>query len=557
MRRKILSLVSVLLIVCMAFVCFGCAGTGETAPLQTEPADSTSEAQAGSSDTQEETIPEESLVSAVAPEPEDTVTLETTSTEEPTSEPEPTEPAPTPETSETPEAEETPTATPVPQPNPYVGVWTIEDLPFSLEFRSDGTYLIMTADKEKEGTYSFDTSRVLLSVAEGQTVEMNYYSKADTLKVGDLKLIRDELVFFFELETIPISYSAENDDLRVSVRGSVVEARAKDGRQIGQYCFTKADLTPPQKSRDWFDASDTGEAADLLRVFKYDGEYTLWTRDANGDPIGSIRVIVNSGMFDRIDAKELEVLHEPFGSMLKNEGSSVDEFNRTVSRYVAASGIQTRAGVVAAAVSLCSGLAQYGYMLPCQGHGSYQGAREWGANPKWGARTDETGSNGTPEYCGMHSAASIIWAYKQAGLNLYPDADTTIVMLGERKRARDNKIDYDRAEPGDIIKNGNRYMMVVDRLDQNGNGEDDAYLVYEMTTSGLSIAVLTFKQARGKGVYSMDAFFSDSGRNTRKVNYWKDSFRIPVEDMPPYLQEAMEQDRIGCQFYELLEKLGV
>ena len=56
--------------------------------------------------------------------------------------PEPTE-APTP----TPKPTEAPLPTDTPEPNPYTGVWTIEDLPFSLELRSDKTYLVTASGR--------------------------------------------------------------------------------------------------------------------------------------------------------------------------------------------------------------------------------------------------------------------------------------------------------------------------------------------------------------------------------------------------------------------------
>ena len=83
----------------------------------------------------------------------------------------------------------------------------------------------------------------------------------------------------------------------------------------------------------------------------------------------------------------------------------------------------------------------------------------------------------------------------------------------------DNKISYDRAESGDIVKAGGHYLMIIDRLDQNNDGADDAYLTYEMWAPHLTFLILTFKQIHGREFFSMDAFFDNTGRNKKKAAY--------------------------------------
>lgn len=467
--------------------------------------------------------------------------------------PEPTE-VPTP----TPEPTEAPTPTPTPEPNPYAGVWTIEDLPFSLELRSDKTYLVTATEQEREGTYTFDANRIVLDVGNGQSVEMRYYGNADVLKIDDFKLIRDDLVFFYETTGVPVSFTAENDDLSVSVRGAVVQITAKDGKQVQSYCFTKSGLRPPEQSRDWFDASDTGEPTDSFRIFKYDGNYTLWTRDPEGNPYQSIDVAVISGYRYPVQAEGLDYVRQPVSALLKEKGTSVDEMNRIISRDVAAAGLYTRTGVVTAGVSLISNMAKYGYTIVYQGHGAYQAARNWGLNPYWGAKLDNptTDPNGTYYYTGMQCVASIVWAYKQAGMNLNSQANSEIGTLGERTRERDNRIDYDRAESGDIVKSGGHYLMVIDRLDRNGDGVDDAYLTYEMWAPHLTMLILPFNQIRGREFFSMDAYFDGTGRNIRKVFYWKNTFRIPYDVLPQYLRDAVESEKLEQSYAKLLQELG-
>ncbi|MBR4905814.1 MAG: hypothetical protein IKZ44_03080 [Clostridia bacterium] len=467
----------------------------------------------------------------------------------------PETPTPEPEPTETP----TPEPTLTPEPNPYAGVWTIEDMPFSLELRNDGTYIVSSMDEEHTGTFTSDQTSVELHVDEDRVVKLTYYSKMDVMKADDFKLVRDDLILYSEHSSIPVTFLAENDDLVVSVRGAVVEAVAKDGKLLQQYCFTKKGLIPPEDSHDWFDVSESGESAETLRVYKYDGEYTLHTRDAEGNEYQPIDVTVVSGFRYPIRAEGLDYVRTSVRSLLANENVTIDDMNRAISKDIVAAGLYTRAGAVTSGVSLISHMAEYGLSIVYQGHGSYQAARDWGVNPEWGSKLEHPTSdaNGTYYYTGMQCVASIVWAYKQAGLNLVSQVNSAIGTLGERERSRDNKINYDRAESGDIIKTGTgHYQMVVDRLDTDGNGEDDAYLTYEMCAPHLTFLILTFRSVRGRDFFSMDAFFDNTGRNTKKAEYWKDTFRIPFDELPQYLQEAQQAEETERSFDKLLLELG-
>ena len=502
--------------------------------------------------------------SPIAADAEDIVISETATpkTHDPASEGPAETPAGASDPTETAAPGQTPEPTATPEPNPYVGVWTIEDMPFSLELRDDYTYLVTASENEREGVYSFDANTVTLSVQDGSQVELRYYMRADALKAGDFKLIRDDLVFFFDIGGIPITYQAENEDLSVKVRGAVVSAEARNGKRIQSFCFTGAGLIPPDDSRDWFDASDSGKPVDAIRVFKYDGSYTLWTRGADGVMLPPIDVTVASGYHYPPQQGGDAYLHQALRVFLKDRGTSVDELNRCISRDVIAAGIYSRAGVASAAVSLVSTLSQYGYAVGYQENGTYQTAQEWGVNPNWGKKlgvsaeeTDEVES--VDSYTGMNSISSIEWTYKQAGMNLCTDAATPTETIGERERAHDNRINADRAEQGDLIKqNKHHYMIVIDRLDLDGDGRDDTYLVLNVNATVMTIEELPFSQAESCEAYSMDAFFDGTGKNYFKVLYWRDQFRIPAEDLPLYMKETMESEKTQQSFMDLLQRLG-
>ena len=471
----------------------------------------------------------------------------------------------TPTPTDTPAPTPTPTPSATPEPNLFAGVWTIEDLPFSLELREDLTYLVTVSEKEREGTYSYNSNSVTLTVGDGKTVELHYYSRADTLKIGDFKLIRDDLIFFFDIGGAPVSFQNENDDVTVKVRGAVVEAKGKNGKEIRSYCFTAAGAVPPEYSGDWFDTGDSGSAAGSVRTYKYDGTYMLWTVDTEGTILAPIEVTVVSGFEYPVRSEGIDYLRESMRSFLRHRNTSTDELNRTIARDVAAAGMYTREGAVTAGVSLISNLSMYGYSVGRQENGEYQAAQEWGVNPQWGSKLSDDGEEGEEDedermtsesFTGMGETACIVWAYKQAGLNLCVDAYTPITILGEHEDADDNLIEISRGRSGDIIEQDDHYSMIIDRIDQDGDGADDAYLTYVMGSQMLTMQIVPFKQIREHTVYSMEAVFDGTGRFAEIVRYWNNVFRIPKEELPLYLLETMEAETKQQSFMELVEKLG-
>ena len=470
---------------------------------------------------------------------------------------------------DTPERPEVPTQTETPPPsaasetNPFIGVWTIEDFPFSLELRDNQTYLITVSEKEREGTYTFDAKNVLLSGTGDSQIELQYYTNADVLKIGPFNLIRDDLVFGFALEGIPISFQRENEDLSVKVRGAVVTVTAKECRQICSYCFTGAGLTPPENSADWFDVVDSDLTSESICIFKYDGDYTLWTRDEKGTLLKPIDITVDSGFRYTVLSDGIDYLHQSLRRFLRNRESSVDELNRSISRDVAAAGFYTRAGAVTAGVSLISALSKYGYSVGYQQNGVYQAEQDWGVNPNWGAKlgiseddSEDDEVRSVDSYTGMNSKACIVWAYKQAGLNICVDAETQIGALGECESAFDNRLEVNRGKSGDIIQQGEQYRLVIDRLDRDRDGSDDAYLTFEMGKLLLTTQILSFNKMQGAEVYSMDAFFSGAGRNGGKVKPFHGAAMIPAEELPQYIKDTMDSETTQSSFFELIKKLG-
>lgn len=450
-----------------------------------------------------------------------------------------------------------PEPTSAPTPDPLLGGWTSGLGGLGVTFLEDGSFEASYGGKLAHGAYTKADDRLTLSPAAGGTVELTVSAAGDALQTGGaLTLSRtDGGDGAAEADAIVrTSFSAENADFSVRVRGATVTVTMQNGRIAADCCFTSVDRLPAADSPDW-----TPVNSDTFSLFKSDGTYVLWVRDEVGTVCASQPVTVNSGFRYVIRAEGMTALHEPMTGFLEANGSSVDAINAAISRDVAAAGMYTRCGVVTAGVSLISRMAGWGASVVYQGRGAYQREEDWGVNPDWGARLAKPtqDGNGTYYYTGMQCVASIVWAYKQAGMNLVNGAGSAIGTLGEREKRGDNRIEYDRARSGDIVQNGGHYLMIVDRLDTDGDGADDAYLTYEMNAPHLALLVLSFRQVRYRTFFGMDAVFENAGRLRAKSRIWEDTFRIPLDATPDYLQQAVEGEEAQRALDALLTDLGL
>jgi len=323
--------------------------------------------------------------------------------------------------------------------------------------------------------------------------------------------------------------------LSVSVRNGVVALQASSDAVA--CCFTQGSQAPETDSPDWL-ALESG----AIRVFKVDGTYRIFVKDASGQ-IGTPRTVtVVSGYNYLLDAEGLEVLSEPIEDYLSEHGSSVAQINRYVAAHAALAGLQTRSGVVTVAVSFATALANAGLALPYQLYGTYQGEDDWGMSPAWGTRLSKpiTDDYGTYRVHGMHCVAIVVWAYKQAGINLVNNITGSIVgKNGSLNWEGDNAVAFNAGRGGDIVtaKSGHA-MLILDRLDTDGDGAEDSYLVLEMINPSMTLHVHSFQSLRNYTVYDMSAVFSNTGRMMRASRFWSNTYFIPQSAWPDYLLEA-------------------
>ena len=465
----------------------------------------------------------------------------------------------------------TPEVTATPEPDPLVGRWTDAQGGFVLTLAADGSFVAEQGGGSASGRYTAGAGTLTLEPDGLPAYAVGYALDGDALRLAQdgqaaLPLVRegaagagDALAAADPAATEPAAQATPDPGAPVIAcayaRRGVVHVELAAGGAAA-YAFTVVETQPAADSPDWADAG----GARRFSAFKSDGDYFLWVRGADGSVSEPYPVAVRSGYRYVLRAEGLEALTEPLDGFLEAKGSSVDALNAAIVEDVAAAGLYTRCGVVTAAVSLVSRLAEYGVSAPYQGRGAYQDEEDWGVNPDWGARlrTPTTDGNGTYYYTGMQCVASIVWAYKQAGVNLSNSAaGSAIGTCGEREKRGDNEIGFDEGQSGDIVQNGGHYLMIVDRLDTDGDGADDSYLTYEMNAPHLAFLVLTFRQVRYRTFFGMDAVFENAGRLRDKARFWEDTFHIPDTAFPAYLTEAAADGGARRALDRLLAALGL
>jgi hypothetical protein len=339
----------------------------------------------------------------------------------------------------------------------------------------------------------------------------------------------------------PASASAESGEsgapeiLSVFVQSGVVTLRASESAV--SCCFTQGTTAPDADSPDWIALEDGG-----IHIFKMDGTYRVFVKNEH-EQIGSPRTVTVVSSYNYLlDAEGLSVLDEPIEDYLSARGSSVDQINSYVAAHTATAGLQTRSGVATAAVSFATSLASLDLALPYQLYGTYQGEDDWGVNPAWGTRLGSPiiDDYGTYRVHGMHCVAIVVWAYKQAGINLVNNITGSIVgKNGSLRWEGDNAIAFNAGRGGDIVtaKSGHA-MLILDRLDTDLDGAEDSYLVLEMINPSMTLHVHSFQSLRNYTVYDMSAVFSNTGRMMRASRFWSNTYFIPQSAWPDYLREA-------------------
>ena len=202
------------------------------------------------------------------------------------------------------------------------------------------------------------------------------------------------------------------------------------------------------------------------------------------------------------------ILHQPLDEFLEDNGSSLEEFNKLIADNVDDAGFGTRAGVVAAAVTLIGELGDnYGVKVPYYWGGGHYDGVIIGAHHYWGSDPDCTtyANNQTYDYCGLDCSGFVPWAIKNGGfgMNQMLAGDFKNISGAEKVTLKSNQAVL---QPGDLLESEGHIVLVVG-IDEDTN----EYICAEAAGNQYGVLFMRrpFKPSGYWGV-NMDGYYGNS-----------------------------------------------
>ena len=203
-----------------------------------------------------------------------------------------------------------------------------------------------------------------------------------------------------------------------------------------------------------------------------------------------------------------QILHTSIDSFLASNGSSLEEFNNLITSNVNDAGYGTRAGVVAAAVTLIGELGDnYNVKVPYFWGGGHGRVAD-GVVANWGSNECHTYANGTSyNYCGLDCSGFVSWAIYNGGYNMYPMSSGSFSNLAGAKRVslKNSAV----LQPGDLLDSNGHVILVVD-IDE----ESKEYICAEASgnTTGVLFSRHPFNLSGYWGV-DLEGFYKTEARS--------------------------------------------
>lgn len=202
------------------------------------------------------------------------------------------------------------------------------------------------------------------------------------------------------------------------------------------------------------------------------------------------------------------ILHQPLDQFLEDNGTSLEEFNKLIADNVDDAGFGTRAGVVAAAVTLIGELGDnYGVRVPYYWGGGHYDGVIIGAHHYWGSDPDCTtyANNQTYDYCGLDCSGFVPWAIKNGGfgMNQMLAGDFKDIKGAEKVTLKSNQAVL---QPGDLLESEGHIVLVVG-IDEDTN----EYICAEAAGNQYGVLFMRrpFKPSGYWGV-NMDGYYGNS-----------------------------------------------
>ncbi len=189
------------------------------------------------------------------------------------------------------------------------------------------------------------------------------------------------------------------------------------------------------------------------------------------------------------------VLNQSLESFLSSNGSSLEEFNELIENNVKNAGYGTRAGVVAAAVTLIGELGDnYGVKVPYYWGGGHYDGVVVGALGYWGSTECRTSANGRVyDRCGLDCSGFVPWAIKNGGFSMSQNLASNFQYIsGARKVTLSSSSAV--VQPGDLLESDSHVVLVV-AIDE----ENKQYICAE--AAGYDYGVLFVRRPFGSSGY--------------------------------------------------------
>ena len=349
----------------------------------------------------------------------------------------------------------------------------------------------------------------------------------------------------------PLEKKLEVEDLSFEL-GVILNIRIKEQNcHMAGYYFGVIPDKPKPKNHDWMAYTDT-----YLRTTKFPGDYYLWLRDTEGNMYGPTYVEMPKIYNTNLRMDNTKFPEEPISTYLpKYCNYSVEELNALIAENVAKAGIYTREAVVVGITVQFSKLQEFGIRIPFFMYGRWPVQEKgWYLNPDWGTTYDPKtqydiirGNKWAEHEAGTHCNGFVHYAFRLAGLNVR----NTGVMgetgdIGGIGGLHKNRVGTYEGRPGDVLqgrtKPNHHEMVIIDRYDEDMDGESDGYLVAESNDDegGQVYCKKNFERyAKFCRVFNMDGVYYNTATQQRMLKFWN-NYHIPMSAWPEYLQQAVQ-----------------
>ena len=279
-----------------------------------------------------------------------------------------------------------------------------------------------------------------------------------------------------------------------AAKGVLVTVKVKAVEGVKAYYFTYNDSKFPNKNAGYIETTN-----EEINVGRLPGTTYLWVEDKNGKISKAETITIDNSTI--LNTKSPITKGTRLYDVLKNKGSSYQEFDKLIARTARAAGAYSKESAATVAVTLVSVLdKEYGVRIPYRAGGKYNNL---GINYNWGAKIDDKNY----PYNGMDCDGFTHWSYYNAGLKINTSREHNY-WYWERMPFSKEKV-----EIGDIISQyePNAHVKIVVGFTQDGiitahaNGTNAGVWINEQKYSSIDSKYTIIKGSKIASYYEKNA----------------------------------------------------